>query len=348
MEEIFKRKVPAGEVIFKEGAAGKCMYHIHSGKVGIYSRYGKKDEKCLTELGAGDPNPYFGEMALVDHAARSATAVALEDCVLGEVKEHNLNFFLRRHPALVLDMLRRMSGHLRVLTDNYMDACHTIAQQEADRQANKKPDPEWLNALKKYTAVFDDPPTEAELAALAVRPQYAEKAETAAEQQDAAELKAEFVEAGTVIFRAGEKELCMYEIQQGSVGIYADYGQPTQKKLTTMTADGNRFFGEMGLIDAMPRSATAVAETDCKLVCIDGKQAGTYFARDPQKLLAVMRQMSSRTRDLTGKYMEAVKTIAENERCAQNGSSKPEWLLKNLKLFADVWNGMSHASGPRL
>ena len=62
-----------------------------------------------------------------------------------------------------------------------------------------------------------------------------------------------------VIFRQGESSRCMYRIQSGRVGIFLDYGGAREKRLTEL--DAGRYFGEMGLLDDEPRSATAVALT---------------------------------------------------------------------------------------
>ena len=63
-----------GAVIFRQGDAGDCMYDIQFGRVGIFDHYGEPDEKKIAELFA---DQIFGEMGLLDHAPRSATAVAL-------------------------------------------------------------------------------------------------------------------------------------------------------------------------------------------------------------------------------------------------------------------------------
>lgn len=343
MKELFVKRVHAGEIIFKEGEKEAFMYHIVKGRVGIYSRYGKPNEKCLTEIGAEDDSPYFGEMGLLDGEPRSATAVALEDCELGEVREINLRFYLQQHPELVLSMLKRMSGRLRSLTEEYMDACRTIAEQEE----TKKPDAEWKKTVKKYAAILENPPTLAEMAA-ASRKHVSVDRRNLKNSGDIAVMEAKLVPAGTVIFDQGDVEDCMYDLMRGSVGIYADYGLPTEKKLTTLVAQKNRFFGEMGMLDAAPRSATAVAETDCQILTIGAQNMDRYFVDDPDALLAAMRQMSDRIRRMTKDYMEAVKTIAENEKCEQNGGNKPEWLTKNLKVFADIWKGMHASSAPKL
>ena len=64
-----------GAVIFRQGDPGDCMYDIQFGKVGIFDHYGEPDEKKIADLYI---DQIFGEMGLLDHAPRSATAVALE------------------------------------------------------------------------------------------------------------------------------------------------------------------------------------------------------------------------------------------------------------------------------
>lgn len=69
-----KQNYKNGELIFRQGEMGSCMYVIQSGKVGIYLNYGEADQAKLTELSAGQ---FMGEMGLLDKLPRSATAVSL-------------------------------------------------------------------------------------------------------------------------------------------------------------------------------------------------------------------------------------------------------------------------------
>ena len=65
---------------------------------------------------------------------------------------------------------------------------------------------------------------------------------------------------GETIFRQGERGMGMYIVQQGRVAITAE---PEQQELFELK-DGD-FFGEVALLDESPRSATAVAKTDCSV-----------------------------------------------------------------------------------
>ena len=62
---------------------------------------------------------------------------------------------------------------------------------------------------------------------------------------------------GSIICREGETGDCMYEVESGKVGVYHDYGGPDEKLIAELYS--NKVFGEMGLLDHAPRSATVVA-----------------------------------------------------------------------------------------
>ena len=64
--------------------------------------------------------------------------------------------------------------------------------------------------------------------------------------------------AGSVIFSEGQKRDFMYAVNDGEVDLLVR-GQLAE----TVPVDG--FFGELAMIDNSPRTATAVAKTDCTL-----------------------------------------------------------------------------------
>lgn len=116
---------------------------------------------------------------------------------------------------------------------------------------------------------------------------------------------------GGVIFQQGDASDCMYDILWGKVGIYVNYGTPEEKLLTTLETE--QFFGEMGMIEGLPRSATAVALTsDTKVRVITPESFQTYFQERPAKVLLIMQNMSRRIRELTVDYLEACRTVANS------------------------------------
>lgn len=101
-----------------------------------------------------------------------------------------------------------------------------------------------------------------------------------------------------IIFEQGAYESFMYDIRWGRVGIYENYGKKDQRLLRELDADD--IFGEMGLVEARPRSATAVSlekGTQCVLITADDFSA--YFKDKPAKIISIMQRMSQRIRDLS-------------------------------------------------
>ena len=140
-----------------------------------------------------------------------------------------------------------------------------------------------------------------------------------------------------VIFSEGDKSECMYDIRMGRVGIYANYGTKEEKLLTELTKD--QFFGEMGIIEGYPRSATAVALGDMtELSVIAKNDFEDYCKRNPEKTVLIMKNMSARIRDLTQGYLEVCHTIAESMEAEQKGEKKNSGLMKRLKKYRDEYN----------
>ena len=140
-----------------------------------------------------------------------------------------------------------------------------------------------------------------------------------------------------VIFSEGDKSDCMYDIRQGRVGIYANYGTKEEKLLTELSKD--QFFGEMGIIEGYPRSATAVAMGDMtELTVIAKADFEDYCKKNPEKTVLIMKNMSSRIRELTRDYLEVCHAIAESMEAEQKGEKKSTGLLNRLKKYRDEYN----------
>ncbi len=125
-----------GAVIFRQGDPGDCMYDIQFGKIGIYDHYGEPDEKKIADLYI---DQIFGEMGLLDHAPRSATAVALEnDTVLSVISEEEFYEYFEKMPVKVLVLMQQMCHRLRRTSKDYLEACRTVHDTVAAEKAGKK------------------------------------------------------------------------------------------------------------------------------------------------------------------------------------------------------------------
>jgi len=92
----------AGEIIFCEFEPGDAFYLIQSGKVKIVKIVGDL-EKTLDIL---NPGEFFGEMALLEEAPRSATTIALSDVKLLEFNRANFEVLMQGQPQIVLNLLK--------------------------------------------------------------------------------------------------------------------------------------------------------------------------------------------------------------------------------------------------
>jgi CRP-like cAMP-binding protein len=97
------------------------------------------------------------------------------------------------------------------------------------------------------------------------------------------------VPAGAEICRAGDPGHTMFAIVEGSVEITLG-----DRLLETLGA--GEFFGEMSLLDQSPRSATARAKTECRIVTIDERRFGFMVQQTPFFALEMMRTLAKRLR----------------------------------------------------
>lgn len=95
--------------------------------------------------------------------------------------------------------------------------------------------------------------------------------------------------AGQTIFSMGDPGDVMYAVQEGEVEIYFN-----QHLIDTHGPGG--IFGEMALIDAGPRSATAIARSDCKVVPITPQRFEFLVQQTPRFAVNVMKVMAERLR----------------------------------------------------
>lgn len=143
-----------GDVIFNQGDFQMWMYHIQSGSVGVYVNFGEDNEKELTVLHADE---FLGELGLVESYPRSATAIALEkDTVLRKIDADTFGAFFKDKPAKILTIMQKMSGRIRALTDDYMEACATISEYLEAEEAKAPKSEGLISRMKKFMKVYKD------------------------------------------------------------------------------------------------------------------------------------------------------------------------------------------------
>ena len=279
-----------GEIIFKEGQLGETFYRVASGKVCIVAALGEDGQKTLTELGEGS---YFGEMAVVDVYPRSASAVAAVDgTVLNEYNADEIKNLFENHPEAVYEIMIHLSERLRGVTTNYLTVAKLISGLDLDSEESKKG---FFARIKEHR--------EANRKAM----QIAEPSVDYIRKSTNGYIPSiQEYDKGTIICKEGEKGKCMYSVQGGNIGIFTGYGTENEKKLTEI-ASGS-FFGEMGMLQNMERSATAVAVVDKTTIeAIYPEDLEAMFKENPTEVLMIVDHLASRLRNMTKRYNEAYK-----------------------------------------
>ncbi len=97
-------------------------------------------------------------------------------------------------------------------------------------------------------------------------------------------------EPGALIFSAGDPAASMFAVQSGEVDLFVG-----DRLVETVTADG--FFGEMGMLESAPRTATARARTACRVVEVDEFAFTRQVTRNPFFAIEMMRTLAHRLRN---------------------------------------------------
>lgn len=111
------------------------------------------------------------------------------------------------------------------------------------------------------------------------------------------------VASGEHVFREGDLGTEMFLIQEGEVEIYTGSGEDAKSLATLERGD---FFGEMALLEDRPRSASARAATDSRLVRINGSTFNQMLQTNPEIAVRMMRKLSRRLRETDRMLQEAL------------------------------------------
>ena len=98
------------DVIFEEGSTGRELFVVLGGKVDIAKIDGGHKTVIVT-LGRGE---FFGEMAVIDGSARSATAIAAApDTRVMRINHARFVYLVSQQPAFALMVMDALSKRLR-------------------------------------------------------------------------------------------------------------------------------------------------------------------------------------------------------------------------------------------
>lgn len=100
--------------------------------------------------------------------------------------------------------------------------------------------------------------------------------------------------AGERIFSQGDLGTEMFIILEGEVNIIKNIGE--ESHLLSKLEKGD-FFGEMAILENVPRSADAIAVTDVKVLVINGSRFDEMLRKNPEIAVRIIRKYSKRLRE---------------------------------------------------
>ena len=102
---VFARAYEPSEMIFEQGQPGAAIFLIMEGQVGveIYKQGG------ITQLAVLEKGAFFGEMALLDEAPRSASARSLDGCKTLALYRNDLSRLSQSDPSTACHIYRALA-----------------------------------------------------------------------------------------------------------------------------------------------------------------------------------------------------------------------------------------------
>ena len=107
-------------------------------------------------------------------------------------------------------------------------------------------------------------------------------------------MKKKYFKRGAEIIKEGMLSDCAYIIESGKVEVSKTL--TNGEKQVVCILQENDIFGEMGLIDSLPRSANVVAMEDCTISVVTQEVFNSLSKYNPDALMPILKVLASRLR----------------------------------------------------
>jgi CRP/FNR family cyclic AMP-dependent transcriptional regulator len=113
---------------------------------------------------------------------------------------------------------------------------------------------------------------------------------------------------GSLIIEEGGQDTRLFIIANGQACVVKGLGTKAERRLQELGKF--TYFGEMVLIDGLPRSASVIAIEDVEAVCIDHLDLCEEIRKCPDMAIELLKGMSGRLRTMNRAMVGAISTIA--------------------------------------
>jgi CRP/FNR family cyclic AMP-dependent transcriptional regulator len=107
-------------------------------------------------------------------------------------------------------------------------------------------------------------------------------------------MKKKYFKKGAKIIEEGTLSDCAYIIESGRVQVSKTMSNGEEQVIGIL--EENDIFGEMSLIDSLPRSATVLALEDCTISVMTPEIFNSLSKHNPEALMPILKILASRLR----------------------------------------------------
>src|SRR5215472_8211709 len=286
-------ELASGQILFHWGHASRHIYRVVSGGIWV----SRAAASGTAGGGTVGPGHFVGEMGALVSAPRNGTARAVSDAVLKRYTRREFLAEVVRDPDLSAQVLNGLS-------------LRTRAQVEFLRSApgaQKRPSliqriVEYLRSLLKRV-----PRQDALRAAI-----------------DRAGFGRFDFEPGVALFEEGAPSDGVFWIESGRVLVRTRAAGGVER--TAGQARAGEFVGEMGVLESLPRAATAIAATDVVACKMSPEEFTALLKQSPAAVLRVIDALCERARWVRSTaWRSSPSTASSTRRCAPATTSRRNW-----------------------
>ncbi|HEV2550325.1 MAG TPA: SLC13 family permease [Stellaceae bacterium] len=162
--------------------------------------------------------------------------------------------------------------------------------------------------------------------------------------------------AGSIIFRQGDVADACFLVASGSVGVYTN-DKIGMTDLQVKVLHAGEPFGEMALLNNIPRTATIKVETDCQVLRLDRSAFVELVRERPSVALAIAATLSRRLAGMLDRGQQTTDNVSDKaigqattaKAPATAGMARPRWRIGRLSislLLALIIVGIGWAAPP--
>jgi CRP-like cAMP-binding protein/HEAT repeat protein len=258
--------VGVGQPLFDQGDDGDALYIICQGAIEV-----RLGDRTLARLEGGE---CIGELALLDGEPRSAAAVAVQDTTLLKVDADRFKHLLVTQPATSRAVLRTLDRRIRETQTGEAGGGESVPPMRRSQfmRAQKLGLQQLVSTMSflRQVDLFRDlsTPAMANLAGIA---------------------QEVVVYEGDTLFEEGDEGESLYLVCSGRIGIRVGERQVAE-------LGRNACLGEMALISGLPRSASAEALSEGRLLRIGSEDFSSLLVNEPEIALALLQTLAHRLR----------------------------------------------------